>query len=53
MGMITGRMQKDLDAFKALIEADHASREARPESVPAPTPEARAQAARESLQSAS
>ena len=53
MGMISGRMQKDLDAFKALIEADHAAREARPEPVSLPTPEARAEAARESLQSAS
>lgn len=53
MGMVGGRMQKDLDAFKALIEADQASREARPDAVPLPTPEARAQAVRESLQSAS
>jgi hypothetical protein len=53
MAMISGRMQKDLDGFKTLIEADHASRGERPEPLEMPTPEARAQAARESLQSAS
>jgi hypothetical protein len=53
LGTMSSRMQKDLDAFKALIEADHASRAERPDPGPVPTAEARALAARESLQTAS